>query len=129
MTLSKLKTKWITFTQSILYLPAVFAIGAAILFVLTSRLDELYYQKITLSIPYLHSLIFAGSSDAARSVLSTIAAGWATILDVAFSVTLITLQLSITKYTSHLVNRFEDDKISQFTLGWFIAVMYWYKNS
>lgn len=123
MILSKLKTKWITFTQSILYLPVVFAIGAAILFLLTSRLDELYYQKITLNIPFLESLIFAGSSDAARSVLSTIAAGWATILGVGFSVTLITLQLSITKYTSHLVNKFEGDKINQFTLGWFIAVV------
>lgn len=123
MILSKLKTKWIMFTQSILYLPVVFAIGAVVLFLLTSRLDELYYQKITLSIPYLDSLVFAGSSDAARSILSTVAAGWATILGVAFSVTLITLQLSITKYTSHLVNRFEGDKINQFTLGWFIAVV------
>lgn len=93
------------------------------LFLITSRLDELYYQKITFDIPYLGSMIFAGSSDAARSVLSTIAAGWATILGVAFSVTLITLQLSITKYTSHLVNRFEGDKINQFTLGWFISVV------
>ena len=121
--LSKLKTKWRLFKQSILYLPIVFAFGAVILFLLTSRLDELYYQKITLDIPYLGSLIFAGSSDAARSVLSTIAAGWATILGVAFSVTLIMLQLSITKYTSNLVNRFEGDKINQFTLGWFIAVV------
>jgi uncharacterized membrane protein len=87
------------------------------------RLDELYYQDFTLDIPYLTPLIFAGSSDAARSILSTIAAGWATILGVAFSVTLITLQLSITKYTSHLVNRFEGDKVNQFTLGWFIAVV------
>lgn len=119
----KLKTRWRLFKQSILYLPIVFTFGAVMAFILTSRLDELYYQKITLEIPYLGSLIFAGSSDAARSVLSTIAAGWATILGVAFSVTLIMLQLSITKYTSNLVNRFEGDKINQFTLGWFIAVV------
>ena len=123
MILNKLKTRLRLFTQSILYLPVIFVVGAVLLFLLTSRLDELYYQKITLDIPYLTSLIFAGSSDAARSILSTIAAGWATILGVAFSVTLITLQLSITKYTSHLVSRFEGDKINQFTLGWFIAVV------
>ncbi|MFZ1875599.1 MAG: DUF2254 family protein, partial [Nitrososphaeraceae archaeon] len=120
---NKLKTRLRLFTQSILYLPVIFVVGAVLLFLLTSRLDELYYQKITLDVPYLTSLIFAGSSDAARSILSTIAAGWATILGVAFSVTLITLQLSITKYTSHLVSRFEGDKINQFTLGWFIAVV------
>ena len=123
MILNKLKTRLRLFTQSILYLPVIFVVGAVLLFLLTSRFDELYYQKITLDIPYLTSLIFAGSSDAARSILSTIAAGWATILGVAFSVTLITLQLSITKYTSHLVSRFEGDKINQFTLGWFIAVV------
>jgi len=120
---NKLKTRWRLFTQSILYLPVIFVVGAVLLFLFTSRLDDLYYQKITLDVPYLTSLIFAGSSDAARSILSTIAAGWATILGVAFSVTLITLQLSITKYTSHLVSRFEGDKINQFTLGWFIAVV------
>lgn len=123
MMLNKIKTRWRLFTQSILYLPILFAICTVTLFLITSRLDELYYQKITFDIPYLRSFIFAGSTDAARSVLSTIAAGWATILGVAFSVTLITLQLSITKYTSHLVNRFEGDKINQLTLGWFIAVV------
>ncbi|MGB7882774.1 MAG: DUF2254 family protein, partial [Nitrososphaeraceae archaeon] len=93
MILNKLKTRLRLFTQSILYLPVIFVVGAVLLFLWTSRLDELYYQKITLDVPYLTSLIFAGSSDAARSILSTIAAGWATILGVAFSVTLITLQL------------------------------------
>jgi len=123
MVFNKLKTRWRLFTQSILYLPVIFAVGAILLFLLTSRLDKLYYQEIALDIPYLTSLVFAGSSDAARSILSTIAAGWATILGVAFSVTLITLQLSTTKYTSHLVSRFEGDKVNQFTLGWFIAVV------
>jgi uncharacterized membrane protein len=113
MVFNELKTRWRLFTQSILYLPVIFALGAVLLFILTSRLDKLYYQEITLDIPYLTSLIFAGSSDAARSILSTIAAGWATILGVAFSVTLITLQLSTTKYTSHLVSRFEGDKVNQ----------------
>jgi len=120
---SKSKTKLKLFTQSILYLPVILVTAVVLLFLLTSRLDELFFESIELKIPYLSSLIFAGSADAARSVLSTIAAGWATILGVAFSVTLITLQLSITKYTSHLVNRFEGDKINQLTLAWFIGVV------
>ena len=121
--LSKSKTKLKLFTHSILYLPVILVTAVLLLFLLTSRLDELFFESIELNIPYLSSLIFAGSADAARSVLSTIAAGWATILGVAFSVTLITLQLSITKYTSHLVNRFEGDKLNQLTLGWFIGVV------
>ena len=58
-----------------------------------------------------------------RSILSAISGGWTTILGVTFSVTLVTLQLSSTKYTSHIVNTFEDDKINQLTLGLFIFVV------
>ncbi len=94
-----------------------------VLFLITSRIDELAYEKLTVDIPFLKSLVFAGSPNAARSILSTIAAGWATILGVAFSVTLITLQLATTKYTSHIVSRFEDDKINQLMLGWFVSVV------
>lgn len=94
-----------------------------VLFLITSRIDELAYEKLTIDIPFLKSLVFAGSPNAARSILSTIAAGWATILGVAFSVTLITLQLATTKYTSHIVSRFEDDKINQLMLGWFVSVV------
>lgn len=93
------------------------------LFLITSRIDELAFEKLTVDIPFLESLVFAGSPNAARSILSTIAAGWATILGVAFSVTLITLQLATTKYTSHIVSRFEDDKINQLMLGWFVSVV------
>ncbi|MFY9965749.1 MAG: hypothetical protein WAK50_08410, partial [Nitrososphaeraceae archaeon] len=50
---NKLKTRWRLFTQSILYLPVIFVVGAVLLFLLTSRLDDLYYQKITLDVPYL----------------------------------------------------------------------------
>lgn len=67
-------------------------------------------------------MVFTGSPDAARSILSTISTGWTTIFGVAFSVTLITLQLSSSKYISRLVSEFQNDKINQFTLGWFIFV-------
>lgn len=67
-------------------------------------------------------LVFTGSPDAARSILSAIATGWTTILGVAFSVTLITLQLSSSKYISRLVTEFQNDKVNQLTLGWFIFV-------
>ena len=45
MNFNKLKTRWRLFTQSILYLPVIFVVGAVLLFLLTSRLDELILSK------------------------------------------------------------------------------------
>lgn len=80
-------------------------------------------EKTIIELPFVGSLLFAGSPNAARSALSTIAMGWATILGVAFSVTLISLQLSVTKHTPEIANQFENDKVNQITLGWFIATV------
>ncbi|HEY3525935.1 MAG TPA: DUF2254 family protein, partial [Nitrososphaeraceae archaeon] len=120
---SRLQSRLLSFRQSLLFYPIIFSSCTLVLFLITSRIDELAYEKLTVDIPFLKSLVFAGSPNAARSILSTIAAGWATILGVAFSVTLITLQLATTKYTSHIVSRFEDDKINQLMLGWFVSVV------
>ena len=117
---SILRDRWLGFSKSILYYPVVFIIGSFSLFMITSRIDPLIPTDLNLSI--FNPLVFTGSPDAARSILSAIAAGWTTILGVAFSVTLITLQLSSSKYLSRLVTEFQNDKINQFALGWFIFV-------
>ena len=116
-------SKWSIFKQSILYYPVLSSIIMFVTFVITSRIDDSFGTDFSINIDYLSSILFAGSADAARSILSAIAAGWATILGVAFSVTLITLQLSTTRYTSHIVNKFENDRINKLALGWFIATV------
>ncbi|MDP8907409.1 MAG: DUF2254 domain-containing protein [Thermoproteota archaeon] len=114
------RTKWSVFIKSILFYPILFALISLGLFVVTCVIDESLPTGYSLNISYIDPLVFTGSPGAARSVLSAIAAGWATILGVAFSVTLITMQLSVSKYISHLVNRFEGDRINQLSIGWFI---------
>ncbi len=116
-------SKWSVFQNSILYYPIIFSIIVFVGFLVTSRIDQSFGREFSIDVHYFSSLLFAGSADAARSILATIATGWATILSVAFSVTLITLQLSTTRYTSHLVNKFEEDRINKLTLGWFIATV------
>lgn len=113
----------ISFKQSLLFYPVVFALGSIILFIITSRIDEVFYREGSFGVPYIDPLIFTGDADASRNILSAITTGWATILGVAFSVTLITLQLSTTKYTSHMVKKFENDKLNQLMLAWFILVV------
>ncbi|MGZ5491253.1 MAG: DUF2254 family protein, partial [Nitrososphaeraceae archaeon] len=120
---NRINSKWTIFTKSILFYPIVFSAIAFIGFLLTSKIDESFGTEFNISTPYLSSLIFTGSADSARSILSAIAGGWTTILGVAFSITLVTLQLSTSRYTSHLVNKFEEDRINKLTLGWFISVV------
>jgi len=120
---NKIKSKWSRFTKSILFYPLVFSAIALIGFLLTSRIDENFDNEFSIDAPFVSSLIFTGSADSARSILSAIAGGWTTILGVAFSITLVTLQLSTSRYTSHLVNKFEEDRINKLTLGWFISVV------
>lgn len=116
-----------SFRDSFLFYPVIFVIGGFILFLLTSRVDESlnrsFYTDNNAVSSYLEPLIFAGSPNAARSILSTIAAGWATILGVAFSVTLITLQLAVTRYVSELINEFQNSKTNQLTIAWFILTV------
>ncbi len=120
---NKIKSKWSTFTKSILFYPIVFSAIAFIGFLITSRIDESFGNEFNIDTPFVSSIIFTGSADSARSILSAIAGGWTTILGVAFSITLVTLQLSTSRYTSHLVNKFEEDRINKLTLGWFISVV------
>ena len=117
---SKIRNSWFEFSNSILYYPILFLLGSFSLFVITFTIDPYIPRDYEFSL--FDPLVFTGSPDAARSILSTIATGWTTILGVAFSVTLITLQLSSSKYISRLVSEFQNDKINQLTLGWFIFV-------
>ena len=117
---SKIRNKSFEFSNSILYYPILFLVGSFSLFVMTSTIDPYIPRDYEFSL--FDPLVFTGSPDAARSILSTIATGWTTILGVAFSVTLITLQLSSSKYISRLVSEFQNDKINQLTLGWFIFI-------
>lgn len=123
---SNIIPKLITFKRSLLFYPVIFTLMAVLLFIFTSAFDHIKFTNdLSFDAIYVDPLIFTGSSNAAQSILSTIASGWATILGVAYSVTLITLQLATSKYTSHIIDRFEQDKINQITLGWFIfAVSY-----
>ena len=122
---AKIKDRYSRFIKSILFSPLLFAIAAVGLFLITSIIDESFPTGYSIDVKYIDALIFTGSPSAARSVLAAIAGAWATILGISFSVTLITLQLSVSKYISHLVNRFEGDRINQVALGWFIfTVLY-----
>lgn len=61
--------------------------------------------------------------NAADSFVSTAMAGLATILGVAFSLTVVTLQLAATQYTSRLLRRFMADPFTRAVLGFYLATI------
>ena len=83
---------------------------------MTYLIDLRLVDDPTPSSPLVQALFFSGSTDAARSVLAAIAGAWTTIMGVVFSITMVVLQLASSKYTSQLIPRFEQDRITQATL-------------
>lgn len=63
------------------------------------------------------------SPAGARSLLSTAAGSLATILGVTFSITLVTLQLAATQYTSRILRHYLRDHFVQRTLGVFLGTV------
>lgn len=111
------------FIASIWFFPASMTLGAIGLFILTSVVDAQIAISGVSQGDVLGFLVFSGSPSAARSILSSIATAWATILGVVFSITLVTVQLTATKYTTQVLSEFEKDRINQLVLGAFVGVV------
>lgn len=122
---SRLRTRLQRVVNSIWFYPVLLLAGATALFVLTTTLDEASAVSVAaLDTGTLgDTLIFTGSPSAARSVLSAIASGWATILGAVFSVSLVVVQLTASNYTPQVLTEFEKDRLNQWTLGSFVGAI------
>jgi uncharacterized membrane protein len=97
--------------------PTVEIVVAVVLFVVTYALDRAAYDG-TLSLP---SFVNSGSADAAREILTAIAAAVITVVTLVFSITIVTLTLASTQFGPRMLRNFIRDRITQFTLGSFVA--------
>lgn len=64
---------------------------------------------------------FAPPASSAEALFSTAAGALATILGVAFSLTIVTLQLAAVQYTSRLMRRFMADSLTRIVLGSYLG--------
>ncbi|NGP09706.1 DUF2254 domain-containing protein, partial [Rhodococcus sp. 14C212] len=71
--------------------------------------------------PSVAGYLFGGGADAAREVLSAIAASLITVTSLTFSLTLVTLQLASSQYSPRLLRTFAADRVVQRTLALFLA--------
>ncbi len=66
-------------------------------------------------------LLFQGSADSARSVLSTTSGAMISVTGLVFSITIVVLQLASSQFSPRVIATFLEDRVTQHTLGVFVA--------
>src|ERR1700731_909501 len=102
---------------SLWFVPALEVVAAIGLFVGTLALDRAAYRG-DFTLP---GWVISGSADAARQILTTIAAAIITVVGVVFSIILVTLTLASTQFGPRMLRNFVRDRGTQVTLGTFVA--------
>ena len=97
--------------------PTIEVVGAVALYFATHALDKAAYAG-SLTLP---SWMEFGTADAARQILTTLAAAVITVVGVVFSITIVTLTLASTQFGPRMLRNFIRDRGTQFTLGTFVA--------
>jgi uncharacterized membrane protein len=97
--------------------PTVEILAAIALFAVTYTLDRAAYDG-NLQLP---SFVISGSADAARQILTAVAAAVITVVTLVFSITIVTLTLASTQFGPRMLRNFIRDRITQVTLGTFVA--------
>jgi uncharacterized membrane protein len=97
--------------------PAVEVIAAIALFVGTTAVDRAAYHGV-FTVP---SWVISGTADAARQILTALAAAVITVVGVVFSIILVTLTLASTQFGPRMLRNFVRDRGTQLTLGTFVA--------
>jgi uncharacterized membrane protein len=97
--------------------PTVMSGLTVVLFVATLTVDRMAYGG-ALRLP---SWVDSGSPDAARQILTSIAAAIITVVGVVFSITIVALTLASTQFGPRMLRNFVRSFGTQFTLGAFVA--------
>ncbi len=98
-------------------IPAALVLVAVVLFVVTLLVDRAAFHG-SLVLP---TWVNSGSPDAARQVLSAIAAAVITVVGVVFSITIVALTLTSTQFGPRMLRNFIRDRGTQMTLGTFVG--------
>ncbi|HTN79017.1 MAG TPA: DUF2254 domain-containing protein [Acidimicrobiales bacterium] len=97
--------------------PTLEVAAAVVLFVVTYTIDQAAYRgDITLP-----NWVNNGSADAARQILTAIAAAVITVMGLVFSITIVALTLASTQFGPRMLRNFIRDRGTQVTLGTFVA--------
>ncbi len=110
---TRLYNTWQNIRASLWFVPSIL-VGLALLLAL--GLVEADHRLAARSSPLI-PVIFAGTADAARNLLSSVAGSLITVVSIAFSLTMVALQQASTQFTPRVLRNFMSDRMSQLVLG------------
>jgi uncharacterized membrane protein len=79
--------------------------------------DKHYYREISNN----YNFLFSGSAAAARGILATIAGSVITVVSIAFSLTIISMQQASSQYSPRVLRSFTSNRGNQIVLGVYIS--------
>jgi uncharacterized membrane protein len=110
-----------TLRTNLWMVPAIEAVSVLLLFAATTAVDRAAYNGHV----GLPSWVLSGTADAARQVLTTMAAALITVVGVVFSITIVALTLASTQFGPRMLRTFIRDRGTQVTLGTFVASFFY----
>lgn len=113
----RLSNYWDNIRHGLWFVPTLLVVGAFILALGMIEVD----RRLALDESPLQPLLFGGTADAARSLLSTIAGSLVTVISIAFSMTLVALQQVSVQFSPRVLDRLTGNRTNQFVVGMYIA--------
>jgi uncharacterized membrane protein len=108
--------------RALWFVPALMASAGVGLGIAMPLVDAIPDVLATLRFGWLRAVLDSGASGA-QQLLATSAGALATVLGVAISLTLVTLQLATAQYTPRLVGRLLEDPVTKVVLGCYIGTV------
>ncbi len=116
--MNKLRVFWGNLQGSFWLVPSLILTISVVFAVLLIEADSTGFWPWMVRWPRL----FGAGAAGARGILSTIAGSMMTVVGVTFSMTLVTLALASSQYTSRILRNFMRDRVTQVVLGSFVGV-------
>jgi uncharacterized membrane protein len=113
--MNRLELIWSHLRSSFWFLPSLIFAASIVIAVVLIDADAGRGRELIENWPRL----FGSRAAGARGMLSTIAGSMMTVVGVTFSMTLVTLALASSQYTSRILRNFMADRITQIVLGVF----------
>ena len=117
-TMNRLKRLWSSLRTSFWFVPSLIVAVSIVLAVVLIEVDSSGSERWLARWPRM----FGAGAEGARGMLSTIAGSMMTVVGVTFSMTLVTLALASSQYTSRILRNFMGDRVMQVVLGIFTGI-------
>lgn len=116
--MNRFKRLWSNLRASFWFVPSLIVGGSIALALALIEADSTGSHRWLARWPRM----FGAGAEGARGMLSTIAGSMMTVVGVTFSMTLVTLALASSQYTSRILRNFMGDRVMQVVLGIFTGI-------